>query len=297
MKVTQVRLNAAAKINLTLDITGVRQDGYHLLESVMQTISIYDTIDIKATDSGKIDLKINVPFIPFDSRNTCYKAVQAFFEASGKEISGVEICIHKSIPSSAGLGGGSADAAAVLRGLEYIYGKCPVNLYDLAAGIGADVPFCLAGGTKLCSGIGEIMSPVYTAPYKSNSIHLVVAKNARGLSTPQIFSLYDSFDRTKLIHPDSNKLISALERGNPEEIAQNIGNVLEQVSVTKRPEIADLIQAIKNHGALNAIMTGSGAAVFGIFDNYKKARQCVFSLCQKGVYAEYANFVSTPTVQ
>ena len=296
MKITSVRLNAAAKINLTLDITGVRDDGYHMLRSVMQTISVYDTVDIKATNTGMIDLKVNLPFIPCDSRNTCYKAAQLYFEACGMEIPGVEISIYKTIPSSAGMGGGSADAAAVLRGLEYIYGKCPGDIYKIAERIGADVPFCLAGGTKLCEGIGEILTPINIKPYKTRNIHLVVAKNARGLSTPQIFSLYDSFDTSSVVHPDSEKLIAALRTGDPHQVAANIGNVLEAVSVTERPEIAELIDEIKLCGALNSIMTGSGAAVFGIFDDFGKARRCVVHLRKKGIYADYAKFVTTPGI-
>lgn len=292
MKITGIRLNAAAKINLTLDITGIRHDGYHMLKSVMQTISVYDTVDIKATSSGIIDLKVNVPFIPCDNRNTCYKAAQLYFEACGMEIPGVEISVHKAIPSSAGMGGGSSDAAAVLRGLEYIYGKCPTDIFAIAEKVGADVPFCLAGGTKLCEGIGEILTPISLKPHKTDGIHLVVAKNARGLSTPQIFSLYDNFDTSAIVRPDSEKLIWALKSGDVHRVAESIGNVLEAVSVTERPEIAELINDIKSCGALNSIMTGSGAAVFGIFDNFGTARRCVNTLRQKGVYADYARFVT-----
>ena len=293
MKITQVRLNAAAKINLTLDIKGVRDDGYHELETVMQTVSLYDTVEIKATDTKSIDLSVNVPFIPTDSRNTCYKAVQMYFEACNKDNPGVYIRIEKNIPSSAGMGGGSADAAAVLRGLEYIFGKCPEDIFKVAAKIGADVPFCLAGGTRLCRGIGEIMTPIKLKHSVLRNVHLVIAKNARGLSTPVIFSQYDTADQKDIIHPDSQKLINALESADVKAIAENASNILQPVAVGLRPEIAFLISEIKKDGALNAVMTGSGAAVFGIFDNFSAARRCVSRLKQSGIFAEYANFINT----
>ena len=291
MNITRVRLNAAAKINLTLDITGVREDGYHTLESIMQTISLYDTVDIKATDTRSIDLRVNVPFIPTDSRNTCYKAVKMYFEACRKSISGIEIRIDKKIPSSAGMGGGSADAAAVLRGLEYIYGKCPVDIYEIAAKIGADVPFCMAGGTRMCRGIGEIMTPVQVHKVLFSKLHLVVAKNSRGLSTPYMFSKFDDIAKESIERPDSEKMMWALKSGDVKEIADNLCNVFQDIAIPERPDIKKLISDIKNCGAINAVMTGSGAAVFGIFDNFSTAMKCVSKLRQSNVFAEYAKFV------
>lgn len=292
MKITQVRLNAAAKINLTLDITGIRDDGYHTLESVMQTVSLYDTVYVKSTNSGKIDLAVvGAPFIPSDARNTCHKAAKLFFETCGREIPGVEIRVKKNIPSAAGLGGGSADAAAVLRGLECIYGKYPGDIFELAAKIGADVPFCLAGGTKMCRGIGEIMTPISIKNSLYRNLHLVIAKNARGLSTPFMFSQYDAAT-VHLEKPNAQRLISALAQGNIREIAESISNVFQPIAAAERPEIADLIHRIKSHGARGAVMTGSGAAVYGIFDNFTAARRCAIALKKDGIFAEYAKFVA-----
>lgn len=292
MKITQVRLNAAAKINLTLDITGLRQDGYHTLESVMQTVSLYDTVILKANDTKKIQLSLSgAPFIPNDSRNTCYKAAQLYFEACGREVPGVEIRVIKTIPSSAGLGGGSADAAAVLRGLEYIYGKCPVDIFEIAAKIGADVPFCLAGGTRLCRGIGEIMTPININNALRRTLHLVIAKNARGLSTPFMFSQYDNA-AVPAEKPNVNRLLSALQEGNVREIANSVCNVFQPIAIAERPEIAELIGRIKGFGALNAVMTGSGTAVYGIFEGFQAARRCVHALKKDGIFAEYARFIT-----
>ncbi|MBE6688443.1 MAG: 4-(cytidine 5'-diphospho)-2-C-methyl-D-erythritol kinase [Ruminococcaceae bacterium] len=291
MNITRVRLNAAAKINLTLDITGVREDGYHTLESIMQTISMYDTVDIKATDTGNIDLHVNVPFIPTDNRNTCHKAVTMYFDACGKNIPGVEIRIDKTIPSSAGMGGGSADAAAVLRGLEYIYGKCPVDIYEIAAKIGADVPFCLAGGTRMCRGIGEIMTPVQVHKSLFSKLHIVAAKNARGLSTPYMFSQFDKSPAQTIKRPDNEKMLWALKSGNVKETADNLCNVFQDIAIPERPDIATLIGNIKECGALNAVMTGSGAAVFGVFDNFSAAMRCIGKLRRENVFAEYAKFI------
>lgn len=293
MKITQVRLNATAKINLTLDITGVRDDGYHELESVMQTVSLYDTIDIKATRTERIELYVNAPFVPTDSRNTCYKAAQMYFDACRRIVPGLEIRIDKNIPSCAGLGGGSADAAAVLRGLEYIYGKCPVDIYEIAAKIGADVPFCLAGGTCLCKGIGEIMMPVKYKNPRLRNLHLVIAKNARGLSTPYMFSRYDACKRSDIIRPNSAKLISALKSGTVADVAKNVGNVFQNIAIEERSEILQLISDMKAMGAIGALMTGSGAAVFGIFDNFYLAQRCAATLKKDGTFAEYARFTNS----
>lgn len=292
MKITRVRLNAAAKINLTLDITGVREDGYHTLESVMQTVSLYDTVHIKATESGKIDLSVvGAPFIPNDERNTCHKAAKLYFEACGREISGLEILIEKNIPSAAGLGGGSADAAAVLRGLECMYGKYHGDIFELAAKVGADVPFCLAGGTKMCRGIGEIMTPIRIKSSLYRNLHLVIAKNARGLSTPFMFSQYDNAT-IPVEKPDSRRLVAALQNGNIRALAHNISNVFQPIAAAERPEITQLINRIKSFGALGAVMTGSGTAVYGIFDSFIAARKCTLSLKKDGTFAEYAKFVA-----
>lgn len=292
MKITRVKLNAAAKINLTLDITGTRPDGYHTLESIMQTVSLYDTVDIKATDTKRIELNVNVPFIPTDSRNTCFKAAEMYFEACGMDIPGVEIRVNKNIPSSAGLGGGSADAAAVLRGLEYIYGKCPADIFTLAAKIGADVPFCLAGGTRVCRGIGEIMTPINIKNTLYRNVHLVIAKNARGLSTPYMFSQYDTMRESVTHRPDLEKMSFALKNGSVKDLSAQLCNVFQPIALPERPEIAQLINAIKACGAMNAVMTGSGAAVFGVFDNFSSAMQCTAALKAKGIFAEYAKFVN-----
>lgn len=244
-----ITLIAYAKLNLFLDITGIRQDGYHLLETVMQTVNLSDIVTVELTESGDIDVCCSDPNIPEDQENICHMAAKLFFDYVGKN-SGADITIEKHIPMQSGLGGGSADAAAVLRGLNILM-KNPVTddaLLNLAAKIGADVPFCLVGGTKLCGGIGELMTDAtpYGIPY-----YLIVKPNF-GCDTRAAYYMYDESPIPRKIRKDGE-----------------IYNVFRELY--NYDEINSIIEKLKEFGAENAELTGSGSAIFGTFYGRRKA--------------------------
>ncbi len=262
---------AYAKINLTLDVVGKRADGFHDIESVMQLTDLYDRITLTPMEGEELVLKSNVSFLPLDGKNICHKAATAFFRAFDLSPKGFAITIDKRIPVAAGLGGGSADGAAVIRLLAKEFGVTDrAALLEVAAAVGSDVPFCLVGGTCLCRGRGEIMEEKPSSPVP---VHLVIAKNTSGLSTPEIYSLYDRLP-APVVHPGWEECIGALAAGDPRALAGAIFNGMEAVSIPKRPAIAKLKERMLELGALGAMMSGSGPSVFGIFDSEEKAREC-----------------------
>lgn len=256
---------APAKLNLSLDVVGTREDGYHLLEMIMQTIDLYDTLELQA--AGAITLACDLPGLPCDERNLAVQAAKAFFEETGLS-SGVEIRLKKRIPHGAGMGGGSADAAAVLKGLNQLFGAglSLQQLCKIGLRLGADVPFCLTGGTVLACGVGEILTPLPPLP----ACTLLVAKPDEGISTPAAYRAYDAC--TDVVHPDTTKLVELLKTQNLAEFSARMGNVLEE-AVTM-PEIGRIRETMLASGALGSRMTGSGSAVFGVFDSEDKARCC-----------------------
>ena len=263
-----MRLEAFAKINWSLDITGVREDGYHLMDMVMQPVSLSDEItlvpsrEMAITTGGPVRSRA-------DESNLAFRAACAIREASGIDAS-VTIHLNKRIPVGAGLGGGSADAAAVLFGLNRMWraGFSPEDLEHIGLKLGADVPFCLRGGLTRTGGIGEIMENHYC---KSN-YWMLVFQPCRGLSTREIFA---SWKQNNADHPDTPAVLSALENGNPDQLAASIGNVLEPVSSQFCPEIREATEALLSAGARAAAMTGSGSAVFGLFRNAACAERAV----------------------
>lgn len=271
-----MELNAYAKINLSLDIVGRREDGYHTVDMVMQSVSLCDRVRVTLNDCGEIHLTCSKPHIPLDGRNTAYKAAQLFLDTTGLPF-GAEIHIEKHIPDQAGLGGGSADAAAVLRAMNRlcteVLGEEPLNtaeLLYLGMRIGADVPFCVQNGTRRCGGIGEIMVPL--APMEPCT--LVIAKPELCVSTPEAYRLVDQA-------PDSGvrytyNVMRALERRDLSAVAQGLGNRFEDAM--QHPQVLKLKQCMLRNGALNAMMTGSGSAVFGIFDDEAAANRAVDAL-------------------
>ncbi len=263
-----VVVKAPAKINLTLDITGKRDDGYHLMKMVMQSVDLYDTISLKKQDY--ISLTCDRKGVPEDDKNLAWRAAEAFFAHNnmGEEY-GVEIIINKVIPMEAGLAGGSADAAGVLCGLNKLYetNLSTKELCELGLTIGADVPFCIVGATAVAEGIGEILTPVPPMPDCS----IVIAKPSEGMNTAECFKRFDSI--TVKNRPDADAVISAVINSDIEEMAKGMYNVLEEVSTLE--EINTIKKDMFEHGALHAMMTGSGTAVFGIFDNRSKAKKCL----------------------
>lgn len=249
-------LKAYAKINLSLDLTGRLPDGYHAIHTVMQSVSLYDTVRVDIGGSG-ITLGCSVPGIPCDKRNTAYKAAE-YFLAAANVGEGVNVYIEKRIPSEAGLAGGSADAAAVLYALDALYpGRLSrEELFDLALRVGADVPFCLAGGTRLCLHKGEVMTAL--PPFDS---HVLLAKPDAGVSTGAAFRRFDEAE--SLLHPDNAAVLAAFESGEGEKAAAYSLNIFEQL--VGLPEGETIKAALKENGAYYASMSGSGSCFFGLF--------------------------------
>lgn len=272
-----MRVKTAAKINLALDVTGKLPNGYHDLESVFQTVGLYDEVEVELTNSG-IELSCDVPDefassdpIPCDERNIAYKAAKFFFEQNGMDC-GCRIHIKKGIPSQAGMGGGSTDAAAVLYCLGRMTGKTVSNSEKL----GADVPFFLTGGTAYVEGIGEKITPI--ADYSGRI--LVIAKGKEGVSTAEAYRNIDSL--TAPAHPETHKLAEAINSA-PDTAYKYFGNLFEQA--VELPEVEDIKSNMLKYCARSAVMTGSGSAVFGLFEDAAQAAVCAEKLREKGYFA------------
>jgi 4-diphosphocytidyl-2-C-methyl-D-erythritol kinase len=263
-----IRLRAFAKVNYALDVLGLREDGYHQVRTVMQSISLADEVELRRAAGG-----FRLSFEPEEAElgppelNTAYLAWRLLQRLTGDELP-VEILLRKRIPAGAGLGGGSADAAAVLVGLNEVFdlGLREDELCEAGVRIGADVPFCISGGTSLGEGVGEILTPL-PAP---QAHHLVIAKPLRSADTASVYRAYDRAETqsTRSVEP----VVSALRSGNVPALASAVGNDLAPVTRGLVPELADLEQALVDSGALGASMSGSGTAVYGIFDDEVIAR-------------------------
>ena len=264
-----INVTAPAKINLFLDILGRLENGFHSLFMVMQTVDLCDEITVDKGNGG-ISLTCSDERLPQDERNIAYKAAAAFFKATGIEPNAV-ITVTKKIPFEAGLAGGSADAAAVIVGLNELYGTelSTQAMCEIGLTVGSDVPFCIKGGTCIAQNRGEVLSRV--KPLKE--CFIVIAKPEKGVSTAQAFA---AADNAHIYHPDNLKMLDACSRGNFESICKYASNVFEQViEVVERIEIKDVM---RNCGALLYQMSGSGPSVFGIFDSKEEAEKCVREL-------------------
>lgn len=259
---------AYAKINISLDVTGRRPDGYHEMLMVMQAVTLCDEVSITLTEGVKSRAECSLHFVPDDERNLAVRAANRFFERVGIKNTGAHIVLKKNIPVGAGMAGGSTDAAAVLRGLNKLTDArlSSAELHALAAEIGSDVAFCIAGGTQLASGRGEVLSPLPPLPDCS----IVICKPDFSISTPELFRKLDS---VKLrCHPDTAGICAALETGDLGGIVRRMYNVFEDVPDRRRSAIAGIKSAMLDSGALGSIMTGTGSAVFGIFDDPDTAK-------------------------
>lgn len=273
---------AYAKINLTLDVTGIMPNGYHSLRTVMQTVSLFDTVTVTLNERPSIQIFCDEVGVPTDERNTCYKAAKLFFEAVGETDcgavgAGADIHIKKNIPSMAGLGGGSADSAAVLRILNILLemNMSTDRLCEIAVRVGADVPFLINGGTALCEGVGEKITPI---PYDAKHNILLVQPDF-GISTP---FAYKSFDEKKLKSADmSTRLISAMKNG--EAIYGYLSNDLETAVADEK--IIRIKQELKDCGAKASMMTGSGSCVYGLFDSENDCLQALNRLSGRYAFA------------
>ncbi len=264
---------AFAKINLTLDVLGKREDGYHDLESVMQTISLRDDIEIDVGTGKPWVLKCEKEGVPCDSRNLAWKAAETYARVTGIDFGGIEIRITKRIPSEAGLGGGSADAAAVLVGLNRLWGlNLPQEeLEKIGLTLGADVPFCIRGGLTRTTGIGERMENLPCG----RMYPLVVVQPCEGLSTKEIFQAYH--DGNTGCKPKNKSAIHALKNGKRKALADSMGNVMQPISQKRRSDISKVIHKLCRNKAFAAQMTGSGSAVFGAFQTKAQAEAAYLS--------------------
>lgn len=268
----EIKVKAYAKINLMLDIIYRRTDGYHDLFMIMQSIGIYDTVTVTETKSKKITITCNIDDIPLDEHNIAYKAAATFFDSTKIKNKGVNIDIVKRIPHAAGMAGGSADGAGVLVALNELTGAglSDDELCAVGVKIGADVPFCIKGGTLLAQGIGDVLNKV--KPLRK--CYIVIAKPDCSVNTA---SAYKQFDECGKVHtPDKLGMLYAMQSRDLKEICSKMENVFEQfIAVENKVEIKDIMRA---NAALGVCMSGSGPTVFGIFDNKESAEKCALEL-------------------
>lgn len=256
-----------AKINLTLDVIGKRSDGYHEVEMIMHTLSLFDLVITDKTKSG-ISIATNLRFLPNNEKNIAYLAAKKFFEYTGIH-GGCKIIIHKNIPVAAGLAGGSGNAAAVLCSLNMLYNAnlSVSELCDIGVTLGADVPYCIIGGTALASGIGEKLTPLK----KPDKMTFLLVKPSISVSTASIYDAIDSADITE--HPNTAAMIEAINSNNSDRIAQLLSNVMGTVTEKLHPIVKGIRNKMILNGAKNALMSGSGPTVFGIFPDYETAKK------------------------
>lgn len=276
----RINVIARAKVNLSLEVKGKRDDGYHLLSMVMQSIELHDTISIEKNTCKNIIITSNSNNIPCDERNIAYKAANLFNKELGLD-TGYNIFIQKNIPSEAGMGGGSADASGVLLALNKFNDDIfPIKkLMEMGLELGADVPFCIVGGTKLAEGIGEEFTEL-----KNVDMKLLIVKPKSSISTAQAFKKLKLDNITN--NPDTNKLVEAINKDDKESIYKYMNNALYDSSLEFAPEMDDIIRIMNEFGSRRAMMTGSGSTVFGIFEDdetLKKAYE-YFSNIYKDVY-------------
>lgn len=272
-----MRLHALAKINLGLDIIGKREDGYHEVRMIMQTIQMYDVLDIRKVKKPGITLTANLPYIPSDERNLAYKAAKLLMDEF-QVTEGISIRLRKTIPVAAGMAGGSSDAAAALVGVNKMFnlGLSEQELMRRAVNIGADVPYCIMRGTALAEGIGEKLTWIPQLP----RCYVLIGKPSVSVSTRQA---YESVSLNGAVHPDIDGMIEDIKKGDLYAMTQKMGNVFETGIIKKYPVIQEIKDLMEANGALRAMMSGSGPTVFGIFNDRKKLRLATAALKQSGL--------------
>lgn len=281
----RIEKRAYGKINLSLDVVGKREDGYHLVRMVMQTVGISDTLEIVQAQHGEVHLKVLRSDITAGPDNLVCRAAQAMREAFDLR-DGFDITLEKHIPAAAGMAGGSADAAAVLTGIRDMYSLWADNtrLREIALPLGADIPYCVEGGTALCEGIGEVLTPLPDWL----QCELVVVKPDIDVPTPWVYHEYDAIPAEEIRHPDVDGMVAAIRHRDLQTTAKLCGNVLEQKTGSVYPVIGELEALLKEEGALNAVMTGSGPTVFGIYERQEDAGKAMERL--EKAYPGFAKF-------
>ena len=264
----RLELKALGKINLGLDVLGRRENGYHDVRMVMQTVYLYDRIIMKKSKTPGIRLETNLYYLPVNENNLAYQAAQMLMDEFHIE-EGVSIQLDKHIPVAAGMAGGSSNAAAVLFGMNRMFslGLSQKELMERGVKLGADVPYCIMRGTVLAEGIGEILTPLSPMP----KCYVLIAKPAISVSTKMVYEKLDSHEIED--HPDIDGILAGLKAGDLKKVAGSMGNVLERVTVDAYPVIDQIKKMMIKEGALNAMMGGSGPTVFGIFEEKATARK------------------------
>ena len=281
-----VVIKAMAKVNLGLDVLRRRENGYHDVKMIMQTVNIYDTLTLSKKGDAQIVITTNTGELPLNEDNLIYKAAKLLFERTGKE-AGVSIHLDKQIPIAAGMAGGSTDAAATLLGLNELYdlGLNKEELAEIGVKIGADVPYCIYGGTCLSEGIGEVLTKLPDTP----DCYVVVAKPGIGVSTKFVYE--NLHIETVKDHPDIDGMIEAIREGSLDGVVKKMENVLETVTIKRYPEIETMKNCLLENGAENALMSGSGPTVFGIVKEENIAKHALFKLKETGLVKQ--GFVTT----
>lgn len=263
----QISLKALAKINLGLDVIRRREDGYHEVKMVMQTIHLYDQLNIRKSKTPGIQISSNLSFLPTDENNLVYQAGKLLMDEFSIE-QGVQVELTKRIPVAAGMAGGSSDAAAMLYGVNQLFGLglSKEQLMERGVKIGADVPYCLMRGTALAEGIGEKLSslpPMIKCP-------VLIAKPKVSVSTKFVYQNLKLDEHT--VHPDMDALIAGIRNQDMNQIAKNMGNLLESVTIPNYPVIAEIKEKMMAYGAIHSMMSGSGPTVFGLFADEETAK-------------------------
>ena len=288
-----VTCRAYAKINLGLDVTGKREDGYHLVDMIMQTVGIFDTLTFSRTGEGtekqpgRVSLSVDRSGLSAGADNLVCRAVERMRREYGIS-EGLDIRLEKRIPMAAGMAGGSTDAAAAFRAVRDLFVPEVTDsmLCELAAPLGADIPYCIIGGTRRAEGIGEVLTRLPDAP----ECRLVISKPPVDVPTPWVYRTLDSCPIAK--HPDIPGMIRALQDGDLEELMRLSGNVLEPVTGGKYPVIGRLERFLEERGAIRAVMTGSGPTVFGVFTEEETAEKAFAGLNSSAEYGGFENFLT-----
>lgn len=274
----ELKLKALAKINIGLDVLRRREDGYHDVRMIMQTVHLYDWLTIRKSKEAGIHLSSNLYYLPVNENNLIYKAADLLIKEFSIE-DGIEITLEKHIPVAAGMAGGSTDAAAALYGINKMFGLGlkMEQLKQRGVELGADVPYCLMRGTALAEGIGENLTSLPPMP----KCPVLIAKPGISVSTKFVYENLRLDDTT--VHPDIDALITDIRQKDLQGIAQDMGNVLESVTIPNYPEIETLKETMKQAGALNAMMSGSGPTVFGLFEDSKSAKKAFTAVKKTGL--------------
>lgn len=273
-----LQLRAYAKINLGLDVVRKREDGYHEVRMIMQTVKLFDKLTFRLLDEDVIRLKTNLGFLPVDENNLVYKAVKLLKDTYHVD-KGIEIDLFKCIPVAAGMAGGSTDCAATLVGASKLF-KLHLSkqqLMELGVKLGADVPYCVLRGTALSEGIGEVLTPLASIP----NCCILIAKPLVSVSTKFVYEHLDANGLNE--HPDIDGMVEAIKEGNLKGITDRMGNVLETVTIPEYPIIAEIKDCMKAAGAMNALMSGSGPTVFGIFKKEEDAEHAKEQIKEMGL--------------